>query len=53
MAEASLAAYWAAVRVAITLAIVCFVLRGKGHADETHNHDYDKITGDASHVYID
>ena len=33
MAEAGLAAYGAAIGVAITLAIVCFALRGKGHPE--------------------
>ena len=51
MAEASIAAFGAATRVAIALAIVCFVLRGKGHADNSHNHDYDKVTTDDAHVH--
>ncbi len=33
MAEAGLAAYGAAIGVAITLAIVLFSLRGKGHPE--------------------
>ncbi len=33
MAEAGIAAYGAAVGVAITLAIVLFALRGKGHTE--------------------
>ena len=33
MAEAGLAAYGAAIGVAITLAVVCFALRGKGHPE--------------------
>jgi len=33
MAEAGMAAYGAAVGVAITLAIVLFALRGKGHPE--------------------
>jgi hypothetical protein len=33
MAEAGVAAYGAAIRVAITLAIVLFSLRGKGHPE--------------------
>lgn len=33
MAEAGVAAYGATIGVAIALAIVCFVLRGKGHPD--------------------
>jgi len=53
MAEAGIAAFGAAVGVAIALAVVCFVLRGKGHADDTHNHDYDKVTGDDAHVHVD
>ena len=53
MAEAGIAAFGAVVGVAISLAIVCFVLRGKGHADESHNHDYDKVTTDDTHVHVD
>jgi len=53
MAEAGFAAFGAVVGVAISLAIVCFVLRGKGHAEGSHNHDYDKVTGDDSHVHVD
>jgi len=53
MAEAGIAAFGAAAGVAIALAIVCFVLRGKGHADDSHNHDYDKVTADDSHVHVD
>jgi len=34
MAEASLAVYGAVIGVAITLAAVCFALRGKGHHEE-------------------
>ncbi len=33
MAEASIAAYGAAIGVAIALAIVTFTLRGKGHPE--------------------
>jgi len=33
MAEASIAAYGTAIGVAITLTIVCFALRGKGHSE--------------------
>ena len=33
MTEASMAAFGAVVGVAIMLAIVCFVIRGKGHPD--------------------
>ena len=33
MAEASIAVYGAVVGVAITMAIVCFSLRGKGHTE--------------------
>jgi len=53
MAEASMAVFGAAIGVAITLAIVCFVLRGKGHAEGTHNDDYDKVTADGAHVHVD
>ena len=53
MAEAGIAAFGAAVGVAISLAIVCFVLRRKGHAEGTHNDDYDKVTGDDAHVHVD
>jgi len=38
MAEASVAAYGAALGVAIALAVVTFILRGKGHAAGTHDH---------------
>ncbi len=38
MAEASVAAYGAAIGVAIAIAVVTFVLRGKGHAEGTHDH---------------
>ncbi len=48
-----MAAYGVAAGVAIALAVVCFILRGKGHADESHNHDYDKVTGDDTHVHVD
>jgi len=53
MAEAGIAAFGAVVGVAISLAIVCFALRGKGHAEGTHNDDYDKVTGDDTHVHVD
>jgi hypothetical protein len=33
MAESGIAAYGAAIGIAITLAIVCFALRGKGHPE--------------------
>lgn len=33
MAEASMAAYGAAIGVAISMAVVCFALRGKGHPE--------------------
>ena len=33
MAEAGIAAYGAAIGVAITLAILLFVIRGKGHPE--------------------
>ncbi len=33
MAEASMVAYGAAIGVAITLAVVTFALRGKGHPE--------------------
>ena len=38
MAEASMAAFGAAIGVAITLAVVTFVLRARGHAQGTHDH---------------
>jgi len=41
MAEASIAAYGAAIGVAIALAVVTFVLRWKGHAEGTHDHTPD------------
>jgi len=41
MAEAGLAAFGSALGVAIALAVVCFVLRGKGHAEGTHDHTPD------------
>ncbi len=41
MAEASMAAYGAVIGVAIALAVVTFVLRGKGHAEGTHDHTPD------------
>jgi len=53
VAEAGMAAYGAAIGVAISLAIVCFVLRGKGHTEGSHYHDYDQVTGDDSHVHVD
>ncbi len=53
MAEAGIAAFSVTVGVAISLAIICFVLRGKGHSDGSHNHDYDKVTTDDSHVHVD
>ena len=34
MAEAGMAAYGAAVGIAIALAVVTFALRGKGHPDD-------------------
>jgi len=45
-----MAAFGAVIGVSIALAIVCFILRGKGNS---HNHDYDKVTGDESHVHVD
>jgi len=53
MAEAGIAAYGAVIGVAISLAVVCFALRGKGHAERTHYHDYDQVTGDDSHIHVD
>ena len=53
MAEASIAAFGAAAGVAIALAIVCFILRGKGHSEGLHNHDYDKVTSDDAHIHQD
>ena len=38
MAEASVAVYGAVIGVAIALAVVTFILRGKGHAAGTHDH---------------
>ena len=56
MAEASIAAYGAILGVAIVFALVCFALvcfalRGKDHSDNSHNHDYDKVTTDDEHVH--
>jgi hypothetical protein len=51
MAESSIVAFGAAAGVAITLAIICFILRGKGHSDGSHNHDYDKVTTDEDHIH--
>ena len=34
MAEASITAFAVAIGMAITLAVTCFVIRGKGHHDE-------------------
>ncbi len=53
MAEASIAAYGSAIGVAVALAVVTFVLRAKGHAEGTHNDDYDKVTADDTHVHVD
>jgi len=53
MVKASVTAFRAATGVVITLAIVCFVLRGKGHSDGSHNHDYDKVTTDDEHIHHD
>lgn len=50
MAEESIAAYVVTAGVAISLAIVYFVLRGKEYSDGSHNHDYDKVTTNDSHV---
>ncbi len=41
MAEASMAAFGAAIGVAIALAVVTFVLRANGHAEGTHDHTPD------------
>ena len=41
MAEASMAAFGAAIGVAIALAVLTFVLRARGHAQETHDHTPD------------
>ncbi len=41
MAEASMAAFGSAIGVAIALAVVCFVLRARGHAQGTHDHTPD------------
>ena len=53
MAEASVAAFGAVAGVVIALALVCFILRGKGHSDGSHNHDYDKVTTDDNHIHND
>jgi len=53
MAEASIAAFGAAVGVLIGLGFVCFALKRIGHAKKTHNHDYDKVTIDNLHVHVD
>ena len=53
MAEASIAAFAATAGVLIGLAFVLFALRGKGHTQNSHNHDYDKVTTDDSHVHVD
>ena len=37
MAEASIAAFGAVIGVALSLMIVCFVIRGKGHHDSVPN----------------
>ena len=34
MAEASIVAFGVAIVIAITFAVTCFVIRGKGHHDE-------------------
>jgi hypothetical protein len=39
MAEAGMAAYGVAIGIAITLAIVLFALRGKGHPELLENMD--------------
>ena len=41
MAEASMAAFGAAIGVVIALAVVTFVLRARGHAQGTHDHTPD------------
>lgn len=41
MAEASIAVFGSALGVAIALAVVTFALRGKGHAEGTHNHGFE------------
>ena len=41
MAEASMAAFGAAIGVAIALAVVAFVLRARGHTQGTHDHTPD------------
>ena len=53
MAEASITAFAVTAGVLIALAFVCFALRGKGHREESHNHDYDKVTTDDTHVHVD
>jgi len=39
MAEAGMTAFGAAIGVAISLAVVCFALRGKGHKEGWHDHE--------------
>jgi len=41
VAEASMAAFGSAIGVAIALAVVCFILRARGHAQGTHDHTPD------------
>ena len=53
IAAFGIAAFGAAAGVAIALAIVCFILRGKGHSQGSHNHDYDKVTSDDAHIHQD
>lgn len=51
MAEASVTAFGVTAGVAIALAVMCFILRSKGHSNGSHNHDYDKVTTDIDHVH--
>ena len=51
MVEDSIVAYGVTTGVRIMFAIVCFTLCSKGHSDDSHNHDYDKITTDDEHVH--
>ena len=53
MLEDSVTVFGAVAGVAITLALVCFILRGKGHSDGSHNDDYDKVTTDDNHIHND
>jgi uncharacterized membrane protein len=53
LAEAVIAAFTATIGITISLAIVCFVLRSRVHANGSHNHNYDKVTTGSLHVHVD